>query len=279
MTPSSCTGSITGTGTRAGREGESTVGILAGKRILVTGVLTPNSIAFHVARLAQQQGAEVLLTGFGRMSLVERVAKRLPLPVPPVLELDVTDPEQLASLAGRVSAQVDALDGVLHAIAYAPPGALGDDFLDATWQDASTAFQVSAFSLPALVSAVSPLLGKGSSVVGVDFDATVAWSSYGWMGVAKGALESCSRYLARSLGPRGIRVNLVASGPLRTTAAAHIPGFADSEADWDNRAPLGWSADDPEGTARTCVALFSDWFPVTTGQVIHADGGARAMGD
>jgi meromycolic acid enoyl-[acyl-carrier-protein] reductase len=253
------------------------MGILAGKRVLVTGVLTESSISFHVARVAQQQGATVVLTGFGRLSLVQRVARRLPDP-PPVLELDVTDEQQLASLAGRVSEHVDGLDGVVHGIAFAPQSAIGGNFLAAPWADVATAVQVSAYSLKALATAALPLLGGGGSIVGLDFDASLAWPSYDWMGVAKAGLESCARYLARDLGPRRIRVNLVAAGPLRTMAARSIPGFADFEELWDRRAPLGWDLSDAEPVARACVALLSDWFPATTGEIVHADGGVHAVG-
>jgi meromycolic acid enoyl-[acyl-carrier-protein] reductase len=253
------------------------MGILDGKRILVTGVLTESSIAFHVARIAQQEGATVVLTGFGRLSLVERIARRLPAP-PPVLELDVTDPDHLASLAERVSGHVDGLDGVVHGVAFAPQAALGGNFMQTEWPDVATAVQVSTYSLKALAVAALPLLAGRASIVGLDFDASVAWPSYDWMGVAKAGLESCARYLARYLGPQGIRVNLVAAGPLRTMAAKSIPGFGDFEALWTDRAPLGWDMADPEPAARACVALLSDWFPATTGEIVHSDGGAHAMG-
>ena len=253
------------------------MGILDGKRILVTGVLTDSSIAFHVARIAQEQGATVILTGFGRLSLVERIAKRLPDP-PPVIELDVTDAAQLDSLAGRVREHTDRLDGVVHAIANAPQGALGGNFLSAGWDEVAPALQVSTYSLKALAVAALPLMDGGGAVVGLDFDASVAWPAYDWMGVAKAGLESCARYLARHLGPRGIRVNLVAAGPLRTMAAKSIPGFAEFEEVWPARAPLGWQLSDPEPAARACVALLSDWFPATTGEIVHADGGVHAVG-
>jgi enoyl ACP reductase len=254
------------------------MGILDGKRLLITGVLTDASIAFHVARVAQEQGATVVLTGFGRMSLVRRIAQRLPSP-PPVLELDVTDPEHLDSLAGRVREHVDGLDGVLHAIAFAnPETALGGKFLSAPWDDVSRALHVSTFSFKSLAMAALPLMGSGGSVVGLDFDAALAWPGYDWMGVAKAGLESVTRYLARDLGPHGIRVNLVAAGPLRTMAAKSIPGFERFEGVWPERAPLGWSVTDPEPTARAAVALLSDWFPATTGEIVHVDGGAHAVG-
>ncbi len=253
------------------------MGILDGKRLLVTGVLTDASIAFHVARIAQQEGATVVLTGFGRLSLVERIAKRLPQP-PPVLELDVTDAGHLGSLAERVAEHVPRLDGLLHGIAFAPQSALGGNFLETEWEDVATAVQVSAYSLKALTMAALPLMDGGGAVVGLDFDASVAWPAYDWMGVAKAGLESCARYLARDLGPRGIRVNLVAAGPLRTMAAKSIPGFAAFEDVWPSRAPLGWQISDPEPAARACVALLSDWFPATTGEIVHADGGVHAVG-
>jgi enoyl ACP reductase len=253
------------------------MGILDGKRILVTGVITDASIAFHVARLAQQEGATIVLTGFGRLSLVERIAKRLPDP-PPVLELDVTDPAQLESLAGRVSEHLDGLDGVVHAIANAPMGALGGNFLNTPWEEVAAAMHVSAYSLKSLTMAVLPMMGQGSAVVGMDFDASRAWPTYDWMGVAKAALESTARYLARDLGQRGIRVNLMSAGPLRTMSGKSIPGFEQFDGLWSSRAPLGWDLSDPEPAARGCVALLSDWFPATTGEIVHVDGGVHAMG-
>ena len=254
------------------------MGLLEGKRILVTGVLTDSSIAFHVARIAQEQGARLILTGFGRMTLVERIAKRLPDP-PPVLELDVTDTAQLDSLPARVREHADGLDGVVHAIAYAnPEEALGGKFLTAGWDAVATALHVSTFSLKSLAMATLPLMPEGGSIVGLDFDASVAWPGYDWMGVAKAGLESCTRYLARDLGAKRIRVNLVAAGPLRTMAAKSIPGFSKFEDVWSDRAPLGWDITNPEAAARACVALLSDWFPATTGEMIHVDGGFHAIG-
>jgi enoyl ACP reductase len=253
------------------------MGLLEGKRILVTGVLTDSSIAFHVARIAQEQGARVILTGFGRMTLVERIAKRLPDP-PPVLELDVTDAAQLDSLPTRIREHADGLDGVVHAIANAPQGALGGNFLSAGWEDVAAALQVSTYSLKALAVATLPLMDGGGSIVGLDFDASVAWPGYDWMGVAKAGLESTSRYLARYLGPKGIRSNLVSAGPLRTMAAKSIPGFEKFEESWVERAPLGWQLSDTEPAARAVIALLSDWFPATTGEIIHVDGGYHAVG-
>jgi len=254
------------------------MGILEGKRILVTGVLTDQSIAFHVARLAQQEGAQVVLTSFGRaLSLTRRTASRLPIEAP-VIELDVTSDADLAALDGRVREHVQGLDGVLHSIGFAPESALGGRFLSTPWADVSTALEVSAYSLKSLTMACRPLLARGSSVVGLDFDATVAWPTYDWMGVAKAALESTARYLARDLGPEGIRVNLVAAGPIRTMAAKSIPGFEDFETVWQQRAPLGWDLDDPGPAARACVALMSDWVPATTGEILHVDGGVHSQG-
>jgi meromycolic acid enoyl-[acyl-carrier protein] reductase len=257
-------------------------GLLDGKRILVTGVLTDSSIGFHVARVAQEQGAQVILTGYGRMSLVERVAKRLPSgqagDPPPVLELDVTDTDQLDSLADRVREHVDGIDGVMHAIAFAPQTALGGNFVNTSWDDVATAMRVSTYSLKSLAMACLPLMTEGGSIVGLDFDASKAWPVYDWMGVAKAGLESCSRYLARYLGPQQVRVNLVAAGPLTTMAAKSIPGFQEFTDIWPKTAPLGWDVADAEPTARACVALLSDWFPATTGEIVHVDGGVHAMG-
>jgi meromycolic acid enoyl-[acyl-carrier protein] reductase len=253
------------------------MGLLEGKRILVTGVLTDSSIAFHVARIAQEQGARLILTGFGRMTLVERIAKRLPDP-PPVLELDVTDTAQLDSLPARVREHADGLDGVVHAIANAPQNALGGNFLSAGWEDVAAALQVSTYSLKALAVATLPLMDGGGSIVGLDFDASVAWPGYDWMGVAKAGLESCARYLARDLGGHRIRVNLVSAGPLRTMAAKSIPGFERFEPFWEERAPLGWDITNHGPAAQACVALLSDWFPATTGEIIHVDGGFHSTG-
>ncbi len=253
------------------------MGLLEGKRIVITGVITDASIAFHVARLAQQEGATVVLTGFGRLSLVERIAQRLPTPAP-VIELDVTDAGQLAGLSERLGDHLDAVDGVLHSIGYAPPGALGGNFLNTQWEDVATAVHVSAFSLKALTVACLPMMTGGGSVVGLTFDASVAWPTYDWMGVAKSAFESTARYLARDVGPSGIRVNLVAAGPIKTMAARSIPGFEAFDEVWAKRAPIGWDLSDPTPAAQACVALLSDWFPRTTGEIVHVDGGVHAMG-
>jgi len=251
-------------------------GLLDGKRLLVTGVITDASIAFSVARLAQENGAEVVLTGYGRLSLVERIARRLPKPAP-LIELDVTDPAHLAGLADKVRAHVDGLDGVVHSIGFAPPSCLGGGFLDAPWEDVATALHVSTYSYKSLAMAL-PLMGRGGSVVGLTFDATVAWPVYDWMGVAKAGLESASRYLALHLGKQGVRSNLISAGPLRTMAARSIPGFDAFEDAWVARAPLGWSLTDQEPAARAVLALLSDWFPATTGEIIHVDGGYHAIG-
>jgi enoyl-[acyl-carrier protein] reductase I len=252
-------------------------GLLDGKRLLVTGVITEQSIAFSAARLAQEQGATVVLTGFGRLSLVERIAKRLPHPAP-VIELDVTNSDHLQSLADRVREHVDGLDGVLHSIAFAPQSCLGGGFLDAPWEDVATAVHVSTYSYKALAVAALPLMQPGGAIVGLTFDATLAWPVYDWMGVAKAGLESTSRYLALHLGQRGIRSNLVSAGPLRTMAAKSIPGFERFQDVWVDRAPLSWDLNDQEPAARACIALLSDWFPATTGEIVHVDGGFHAVG-
>lgn len=250
--------------------------MLTGKTFLITGVLMESSIAFHVARIAQEQGATVILTSFGRTSKITKtIAKRLPEEAP-VIELDVTSEEDLAALPDRIGEHADQLDGVLHSIGFAPEGAFS--FLDAQWEDVSTAVHISAFSLKALAVAALPRMAEGGSVVGLTFDASYAWPVYDWMGVAKAAFESTNRYLARDLGPKGVRCNLVAAGPIRTTAAKSIPGFEQFEESWDERAPLGWDVGDPVPAARACAMLLSDWFPATTAEILHVDGGVHAMG-
>lgn len=262
------------------------MGILSGKRLLVTGVLTQASLAYGVAELAQQEGAEIILTGAGRgLSITQRTARRLEQ-TPDVLELDVTNPEHIQAVRDDLKKR-GGVDGALHAIGFAPESCLGGKFLDAPWEDVSTALQVSAYSLKSLADVVAPLMsgegktreGKtGGSIVGLDFDATVAWPQYDWMGVAKAAFESTARYLAKYLGAQGIRVNLVAAGPIRTLAAKSIPGFEEFENAWTERAPLGWEITNSEPVAKACIALLSDWFSSTTGEIIHVDGGYHAIG-
>ena len=254
------------------------MGILDGKRLLITGVLTDASLAFAVAKLAQEEGAEIVLTGAGRgMRLTERTARKLPEEAE-VLEFDVTSAEQAAAVRSHLAAKWGQVDGALHAIGFAPEVCLGEDFMAAQWEDVSVAVEVSAYSLKTVAEVVAPLMTGGGSIVGLDFDARFAWPAYNWMGVAKAALESASRYLARSLGGDGIRVNLVAAGPIRTLAAKSIPGFAAFEDAWGTRAPLGWDVNNGEPVAKACVALMSDWFPATTGEMIHVDGGYHAIG-
>ena len=253
-------------------------GLLKGKKVLVTGVLDRRSIAFSAARLAVEQGAEIALSSFGKaMNLTARTARRLD-PEPPVLQLDVNEPQDLEALARDLGERWGELDGVVHAIAFAPEDALGGNFLATQWPSVATALQTSAYSLKALSVGLAELMGPGSSVVGLDFDARIAWPAYDWMGVAKAALEATSRYLARDLGPRGIRVNLVSAGPVRTLAARGIDGFEGIEGEWDRQAPLGWDTGDPEPVGRAVVSLLSDWWPATTGELIHVDGGYHAMG-
>ena len=255
------------------------MGILDGKRILVAGVTMDSSIGFSVAKVAQEQGATVLISNFGRaLGITRRIAKRLPSE-PPVLELDVTDESHLEGLADAVREHVDGLDGVVHSIAFGNPDTLlGGKFLDGPWDDVAQAVQISAYSLASLSTACLPLMTDGGSVVGMTFDASVAWPAYDWMGVAKAGLESCARYLARDLGPKGVRVNLISAGPLKTLAAKAIPGFEDLESMWSDRSPLGWDEKDTDPTARGVVALLSDFFPATTGEIVHVDGGYHAMG-
>lgn len=256
------------------------MGILEGRTILVAGVTIDKGIGFAVAKLAQAEGATVIVSNFGRaLSLTRRVVKKLD-PEPPVIDLDVTNDEQLAGLADQLrAAGVEKLDGVVHSIAFAnPETALGGKFLDTPWDDVATAMRVSAYSLKALTMACEPLLATPASIVGLTFDARVSWPTYDWMGVAKAALESTSRYLARYLGPRGIRCNIVAAGPLETIAKKAIPGASTFNDVWAERAPLGWQPTDLEPTAKAVVALLSDFFPSTTGEMIHVDGGLHATG-
>jgi enoyl-[acyl-carrier protein] reductase I len=253
--------------------------LVDGKRLLVTGVLTPGSIAYAVAREALDNGAEVVLTGFGRTrSLTERTARRLPGPVD-VLELDANKPEDVAAVSEELARRWGQLDGVLHAIAFAPADALGGNFLRTPYESAATAFQVSAFSLKTLAAGLLPVLeGHQASVVTLDFDASVAWPVYDWMGVCKAALESVTRYLARDLGAKGVRVNAVSAGPIRTMAARGIPGFGMFADVWERRAPLGWDVGDPTNVARAVLWLLSDWSRGVTGELVHVDGGFHAMG-
>lgn len=254
------------------------MGILAGKKILITGVLTEASIAFSAAKLAQEQGAEVLLSSFGRMlPITQKIAERLPVAAK-VIELDATSAEDLAALPERIREHLGEIDGIVHAIAFAPQTALGGNFMQTEWSDVSTAVEVSAYSLKAITTAALPVLKNPSSVVGLTFDASVSWPVYDWMGVAKAAFESTARYLARYLGAQGVRVNLISAGPLRTTAAKGIPGFATMEELWTDRAPLGWDLTDTEAAARGIVGLLSDWFPATTGEIVHVDGGLHSTG-
>ena len=252
--------------------------ILEGKRLLITGVITKDSIAYHAAEQAQNEGAEVVLSSFGRVRrMTERAAQRLPQPAD-VLELDVNKPEDLDALTESVRERWGGIDGALHAIAFAPQDALGGKFMTAPAESAGAAFQTSAYSFKALAAALRPLMSQGSSLVGMDFDATVAWPIYDWMGVAKAALESVSRYLARDLGPEGIRVNLVSAGPLGTVAAQGIPGFEQLADLWRRQAPLGWDVSDPVPVARAICWLLSDYSHGISGEIVHVDGGFHAVG-
>jgi meromycolic acid enoyl-[acyl-carrier-protein] reductase len=253
--------------------------VLEGKRLLITGVLTRDSIAYRAAELAQEQGAEIVLTSFGRaMSLTEKTAKRLPEPAD-VLEMDANDADQVHGIREELERRWGSLDGFLHAIAFAPRDALGGNFLQTPWESVSIAVQTSAFSLKAIAAELLPLMaGRNAGVVSLDFDAQVAWPLYDWMGVAKAGLEAVTRYLARDLGPHGVRVNCVSAGPLRTMAAKGIPGFDDLADVWGERAPLGWDTGDPTPVARAIVFLLSEWSAGITGEIVHVDGGYHAIG-
>jgi len=253
------------------------MGLLTGKNIVITGVLTDASLAFGAAEMALQEGADIVLTGAGRgLSLTERTARKLGATVP-VFELDVTNRDHLDTIRTALADHWGRVDGVLHAVGFAPASCLGDNFMDAPWDDVAVAMNVSTYSLKALADAFVPLMTNGGSFVGLDFDNSVAWPAYNWMGVAKSALESLNRYLARELGPKGIRTNLVAAGPVRTMAAKSIPGFSKFEDIWGDRAPLGWDVNNSSSVAKAIVALLSDWFPMTTGEIIHVDGGFHAV--
>ena len=254
------------------------MGLLEGKNIVITGVLTDASLAYGAAEMALQEGAQIVLTGAGRaLSLTQRTARKLSSSID-VYELDVTVADHLTGVRDTLEQKWGRVDGVLHAIGFAPAVCLGDDFMAATWDDVSVAMNISAYSLKALAEAFLPLMTSGGSIVGLDFDNTVAWPAYNWMGVAKSALESVNRYLAKALGPQQIRCNLIAAGPIRSMAAKSIPGFAKFEDVWDDRAPLGWDVHDSSAVAKAIVALLSDWFPATTGSIIHVDGGFHATG-
>ena len=254
------------------------MGLLDGKRILITGVLTDASLAYGVAQMAIDEGADVVLTGAGRgLRLTQRTARKLSADVD-VLELDVTDPDHVIAVRESLQQSWGRVDGALHAIGFMPEVGLGEDFMEAQWDDLAIGFNISAYSLKTIADIVAPLMSEGGSIVGLDFDATVAWPAYNWMGVAKAALESANRYLARAHGPANIRFNLVAAGPIRTIAAKSIPAFQAFEDVWDDRAPLGWDVNDSSAVARSTVALLSDWFPATTGSMIHVDGGYHATG-
>jgi enoyl-[acyl-carrier protein] reductase I len=253
--------------------------LLEAKKLLMTGVLTPESIAFAAAQIAQEQGAEVVLTSFGRaMGLTEKSARRLPTPVD-VLEMDANDPEQIAAVAAELTGRWGSLDGFLHAIAFAPQDALGGNFLNTPWESVAMAVRTSAYSLKAIAVELLPLMKEhGGGIVSLDFDARFAWPLYDWMGVAKAGLEAVTRYLARDLGKHRIRVNCVSAGPLRTVAARGIPGFETIADAWADRAPLGWDTGDPMPVARTVAFLMSDWASGITGEIVHVDGGYHAIG-
>lgn len=262
-------------------------GLLEGKTILITGIITDASIAFHAAAMAQEQGAKVIITGFDRLRLIDRIAQRLPKEVPPAIELDATNEEHLSALADRIrEVAPEGIDGVLHSIAFAPRTLMGPDakpFLEGPGPDAARAFEISAWSYASLARAVLPVMNEGGSIVGMDFDPRTSMPYYNWMGVAKAALESVNRYVAREVGAaKKIRSNLVAAGPIKTLAAKAIAGTATGDATkmnqlneyWSGSAPIGWDVDNPTVVAKSIVALLSDWLPGTTGSIVYVDGGA-----
>lgn len=253
--------------------------LLENKKLLITGVLTDDSIAWHTARIAQEEGAEIVVTGFGRgLRLTERSVQRLPEACD-VLELDINNPEHVEALTKDLEVRWGDVDGALHAIAFAPEDALGGNFLDTPAESAQTAFTTSAFSYKTLAVALLPLFENagGGALVAMDFDNTQAWPAYDWMGVAKSALQSVTRYLARDLGKHQIRVNAVSAGPLGTVAAKSIPGFERFDQVWSERSPLTWDTSNPDPVARMVCVLLSDWAPMTTGEVVHVDGGFHAI--
>ena len=254
--------------------------LLADKRLLITGVLTHGSIAWHTARVAQEQGARLVLTGFGRgLRLTERAARRLPDPLD-VFELDINDPAHMKRLAAELDGRWGGLDGAVHAIAYAPEDALGGNFLTTPSESAALAFTTSAFSYKTLAAGLLPLFEKagGGALATLDFDnSTQAWPSYDWMGVCKAALASVTRYLARDLGPSNVRVNAVSAGPLATVAAKGIAGFSRFQEVWDERAPLAWDGNDPTPVANMICVMLSDFSTKVTGEVIHVDAGFHAV--
>lgn len=254
-------------------------GLLAGRRLLITGVLTPRSIAYAIAEAAQRAGAEIVLTSFGRVrGLTEKSARRLPV-VPDVLELDVTREDDAVALAAELRARWGTLDGVVHAVGFAPDDALGGRFLTAPWESVATAMHVSAFSLKTLAATMAPLMEeRGGAVVTLTFDGSLAWPLYDWMGPTKAALEAITRYLARDLGPRRIRVNALSAGPLETMAAKSIPGFRGLKDYWSDQAPLGWDSADAAPVADATLFLLSDLSRAVTGEVLHVDGGYHALG-
>lgn len=254
--------------------------ILEGKKVLIVGVLDRKSIAYSIAEQAQRAGAEIVLTSFGRVMSITRMTARRLDPVPDILELDVTRPDDIGQVRDELARRWGRLDGLVHSVAFAPLDALGGNFLRTPWESAASAFQISAFSLKELAVGMLPLMREhGGSVITIDFDnSTQAWPKYDWMGVSKAALESVVRYLARDLGRHRIRVNAIAAGPLATLAASGIPGFRDFEEVWGDRAPMGWDIKDKSPVGKSACALLSDWMPATTGELIHVDGGYHAMG-
>ena len=200
-----------------------------------------------------------MLTGFDRMRLIQRIADRLPEKAP-LLELDVQNEEHLDTLADRVTEVIgegNKLDGVVHSIGFMPQTGMGiNPFFDAPYEDVAKGIHISAYSYASLAKALLPIMNPGGSIVGMDFDPTRAMPAYNWMTVAKSALESVNRFVAREAGKYGVRSNLVAAGPIRTLAMSAIVGGALGdeagaqiqllEEGWDQRAPIGWNMKDAD---------------------------------
>jgi enoyl-[acyl-carrier protein] reductase I len=260
--------------------------LLSDHRILVTGVLTDDSLAFGIAKRALEEGATVALSGAGRgLSLTKRTARKLAEfgEVGEIIELDVTDPQQVEAAAAELTTRFGRLDGLVHAIGMAPQSCLGNGMFVAPFEDVAIALHISTYSLAALVGTFRPLLQKsealgGASVIALDFDGSRAYPMYDWMGVMKAGLESLGRYLAKEVGPDRIRVNMLAAGPIRTVAAKSIPGFSQFEDTWSDKAPLGWDVYDSSAVADTAVAMLSPLLRGTTASVVYVDGGYHSMG-
>ena len=254
-------------------------GLLAGKRILVTGVLTDRSLAYHAAAKMQELGAEVLLTSFGRAKrITERAAQMLPKATD-VLELDVTKQSDYDALVEELGARWDSVDGLLHSVAFAPAQLFKDPFLHANLDDVEAAMRISSYSLQQLSATLLPLMVRsqsGASIVALTVEDRVRVHPYAWMSVAKSVLNSIARQLAVHLADHNVRVNLIAAGPVRTNAGSVIPEFSEME-DTYKRAPLGWDTRDHTAIAGPAAFLMSDLSRNMTGDILKVDGGMHIL--